>query len=99
MRWVTGTQGLAPHYDDVEIWVCQTQGSKRWRLYEPLHGFQLPALPSPDLDPEDIGEPIMDVTLQVGGGERLVCEKGGKGERQAGQVGKASSEREREWLV
>ncbi|PRW61282.1 bifunctional lysine-specific demethylase and histidyl-hydroxylase MINA [Chlorella sorokiniana] len=30
-----GTQGLAPHWDDVEIFVVQTQGSKRWRLYAP----------------------------------------------------------------
>lgn len=21
-----GAQGLAPHYDDVELWICQTQG-------------------------------------------------------------------------
>lgn len=27
--------GLAPHWDDVEIFVVQTQGSKRWRLYAP----------------------------------------------------------------
>ncbi|KAK9802556.1 hypothetical protein WJX73_001613 [Symbiochloris irregularis] len=61
-----GTQGLAPHHDDVELWVCQTQGSKRWRLYKPWQGLALPALPSPDFDPADIGDPIMDVTLQEG---------------------------------
>ena len=63
-----GTQGLAPHYDDVEIWVCQTEGSKRWRLYAPLMGLQLPSTPSPDLTPEqlaELGAPVMDVTLQV----------------------------------
>lgn len=60
-----GTQGLAPHHDDVEIWVCQSQGSKRWRLYAPLNGLQLPATPSPDLSPDVIGQPIMDVTLQA----------------------------------
>ena len=59
----TGTQGLAPHHDDVELWICQTQGSKRWRLYKPH--MQLPALPSPDLSAEEIGEPVMEVTLQV----------------------------------
>eukprot|EP00040_Diaphanoeca_grandis_P020741 m.110302 g.110302 ORF g.110302 m.110302 type:complete len:333 (-) comp28027_c0_seq2:897-1895(-) len=27
------TQGFGPHYDDVEIFVVQLQGEKRWRLY------------------------------------------------------------------
>ena len=58
-----GTQGLAPHHDDVELWICQTQGSKRWRLYAPH--MRLPALPSPDFAEADIGEPTMEVTLQV----------------------------------
>ena len=62
---LAGTQGLAPHYDDVEIWVCQTEGSKRWRLYAPLNGLLLPSTPSPDLSPDQIGPPVMDVTLQV----------------------------------
>ncbi|MEW5298291.1 MAG: hypothetical protein WDW36_001432 [Sanguina aurantia] len=61
-----GTQGLAPHHDDVEIFVCQTQGSKRWRLYKPLNGHVLPNVPSGDLSEDVIGEPIMDVTLEVG---------------------------------
>ena len=29
----TSTQGFPPHYDDVEVFVLQLQGSKRWRLY------------------------------------------------------------------
>ena len=28
----TSTQGFPPHYDDVEVFVLQLQGSKRWRL-------------------------------------------------------------------
>lgn len=40
-------------------------GSKRWRLYAPLAGFELPNKPSKDLPQELIGEPIMDITLQV----------------------------------
>lgn len=27
------SQGLEPHHDDVEVFVLQTQGSKRWRLH------------------------------------------------------------------
>ena len=58
-------QGLAPHHDDVEIFVCQTEGSKRWRLYKPHKGFVLPSQPSGDLKEEDLGAPVMEVTLKV----------------------------------
>ena len=34
----SGCQGLAPHHDDVEVIVLQTEGSKRWKLYPPLAG-------------------------------------------------------------
>lgn len=57
--------GLAPHHDDVELFVCQTAGSKRWRLYAPVGGHALPGASSGDLDEDDIGEPIADITLQV----------------------------------
>jgi hypothetical protein len=43
-------QGLAPHHDDVELWVVQTHGSKSWKLYKPINGYQLPNQPSGDLD-------------------------------------------------
>ena len=58
-------QGLAPHHDDVEIFVCQTEGTKRWRLYKPRNGFSLPNQPSGDLKEEELSEPIMDITLKV----------------------------------
>lgn len=61
-----GSQGLAPHHDDVELWVCQTVGSKSWKLYQPFQGHQLPNTPSPDLDPKSIGKPILEVTLKQG---------------------------------
>ena len=50
-----GLQGLAPHHDDVDIFVCQTEGSKRWRLYNPRKGFALPAQPSGDLPEDTLG--------------------------------------------
>lgn len=62
---IAGTQGLAPHYDDVDLWVCQTEGTKRWRLYPNRKGYELPAASSPDFDQGEIGKPIMDVTLEV----------------------------------
>ena len=60
-----GAQGLAPHHDDVEIFVVQTEGRKRWRLYAPLHGFALPSTHSNDLSEDAIGEPTMEVTMEV----------------------------------
>eukprot|EP00882_Tetradesmus_deserticola_P009776 GHRQ01010328.1.p2 GENE.GHRQ01010328.1~~GHRQ01010328.1.p2 ORF type:complete len:219 (+),score=69.53 GHRQ01010328.1:315-971(+) len=45
-----GSQGLAPHYDDVELWVVQTHGSKVWKLYQSTNGYQLPNQPCPDFD-------------------------------------------------
>lgn len=32
--------GLAPHWDDVEIFVVQTEGSKRWRLVSACHALR-----------------------------------------------------------
>lgn len=28
-----GTQGFAPHYDDIEAFVLQLEGKKKWKLY------------------------------------------------------------------
>lgn len=60
-----GTQGLAPHYDDVDLWVCQTEGSKRWQIYKSPEGYQLPAVSSKDFEQSEIGEPVLEVTLKV----------------------------------
>lgn len=60
------TQGLAPHHDDVELFVCQTQGSKKWKLYEPIKGFVLPNGPSGDLPQKEVGPAIMEVELKEG---------------------------------
>lgn len=73
-----GTQGLAPHYDDVEIFVVQTEGSKRWRLHRPpadsgastaagglLARCHLANQVSGDLQPADIGEPVLEVVLEA----------------------------------
>ena len=44
-----GCQGLAAHHDDVEGFILQTEGRKRWRLYPPVDGYALPSAPSADL--------------------------------------------------
>lgn len=61
-------QGFAPHYDDVDVFVLQAEGRKRWRVYAPLSGHALPRVSSPDFNEEtdDLGEPLLDTVLQPG---------------------------------
>ena len=46
-----GAQGLAPHWDDVDVWVVQVEGRKRWRVYAPLEENRGATVPSGDLAP------------------------------------------------
>ena len=45
-------QGLAAHHDDVEVFILQTEGRKRWKLFSPLSGHDLPSEASSDLADE-----------------------------------------------
>ena len=58
-------QGLALHHDDVEVFVLQTEGRKRWSLHAPVAGFELPTGPSADLSADVVGPPLMDVILEA----------------------------------
>jgi lysine-specific demethylase/histidyl-hydroxylase NO66 len=59
-------QGFAPHYDDIEAFCMQLEGTKRWKVYEPT--FKLPRASSEDFTTEEMKEmePVMDVTLEPG---------------------------------
>ena len=47
-----GTQGFAPHYDDIEAFVLQVEGCKRWRVYRPHKSQnQLPRVSSRKIFP------------------------------------------------
>ncbi len=59
-----GSQGLAPHHDDVEVFVLQMQGRKHWRLHAPAPSQAQALEYSPDLS--ELGELLMDVVLQPG---------------------------------
>lgn len=63
--------GLAPHHDDVEIFVVQTEGSKRWSIYRPEAGphgsCRLANHCSGDLEEGGLGQPLMEFILEVGG--------------------------------
>lgn len=61
------SQGFAPHYDDIEAFILQTEGKKHWRIYKPLNESEvLPRVSSKNFDQKEIGKPIMEVTLEAG---------------------------------
>lgn len=55
------SQGFAPHYDDIEAFVLQIEGKKRWTLYKPKEDLDaLPRFSSKNLTEKDCGEMIFD---------------------------------------
>jgi hypothetical protein len=58
------SQALAPHHDDVEVFVLQTEGRKKWKLYRPL--VELAGEHSSDLAEDQIGEPWQELTVEEG---------------------------------
>ncbi|XP_033115926.1 ribosomal oxygenase 1-like [Anneissia japonica] len=62
-----GSQGFAPHFDDIEAFVVQLEGKKRWRLYSPRSDAEsLPRFSSTNFSQDEIGDPILDVVLEAG---------------------------------
>ena len=52
-----GTQGFAPHYDDVEVFILQLEGKKRWRVYKPRSEKEtLPKYSSRNFEQNEIGK-------------------------------------------
>eukprot|EP00039_Didymoeca_costata_P010746 m.145507 g.145507 ORF g.145507 m.145507 type:complete len:530 (+) comp14947_c0_seq1:147-1736(+) len=60
------SQGFAPHYDDIEAFILQVEGAKRWRLYDNPEGQPLPRFSSRNFEQKEMGKPILDVILQSG---------------------------------
>lgn len=59
--------GFAPHFDDVEVFLLQTEGSKKWKLYTNSNkAFILSRDPSPNFTEEEIGEPSHEFVLEKG---------------------------------
>ncbi|XP_044254065.1 ribosomal oxygenase 1 [Tribolium madens] len=61
-----GSQGFAPHYDDIEAFVIQLEGRKHWKLYQPKDEDVLARFSSPNFKREELGEPFMELTLNAG---------------------------------
>jgi len=62
-----GSQGFAPHYDDVDVFILQVEGEKRWTLHAPRSEEELlPRIPSDDFEAAALGEPLQVLTLVPG---------------------------------
>lgn len=48
------TQGFAPHYDDVEVFMLQVEGRKRWKIYPPFENDELPRTSSRNYHPNEV---------------------------------------------
>ena len=48
------SQGFAPHYDDVDAYILQVEGRKRWRVYAGEEEMELAREPSRDFTQEDL---------------------------------------------
>lgn len=64
------SQGFAPHYDDVDVFILQLEGFKRWRVYAPFNKAEtLPRASSRDYtekEVEEMGEEEVDMVLGPG---------------------------------
>jgi lysine-specific demethylase/histidyl-hydroxylase NO66 len=64
------SQGFAPHYDDVDVFILQLEGFKRWRVYPPINKKEtLPRASSRDYtekEIEEMGEEEIDMVLGPG---------------------------------
>jgi lysine-specific demethylase/histidyl-hydroxylase NO66 len=62
-----GSQGFAPHWDDVEAFVLQLEGRKKWKIHG-LGGDEelLPRFSSRNFSQEEVGGTIMEVVLEPG---------------------------------
>jgi hypothetical protein len=58
------SQGLAPHYDDVEVFILQTQGRKKWRLWR--GDLELPETCSNDIDRANLPTEYSEFILEAG---------------------------------
>lgn len=61
------SQGFAPHYDDIEAFILQIEGKKRWKLYKPRNENEyLPRYSSGNFTQSEIGTPILDTVVNAG---------------------------------
>ena len=60
-------QGFSQHFDDVDVFVLQVSGKKKWRLYRsPEDSLVLPRYSSRDFARGELGKPFWKGTLHAG---------------------------------
>ncbi|CAK8989267.1 Ribosomal oxygenase 1 (Bifunctional lysine-specific demethylase and histidyl-hydroxylase NO66) (Histone lysine demethylase NO66) [Durusdinium trenchii] len=64
-RTPPGGKGFKAHHDEVEVFMLQLEGAKRWRLHRCPEG-PLPRSYCWDYEGKDLGEPLMELVLQPG---------------------------------
>ncbi|MFJ4031474.1 cupin domain-containing protein [Streptomyces griseoluteus] len=65
-----GKDGYAPHHDPVDVYVIQIEGTKDWRIWEPVPGRRAGKASH---RPEDLGRPAIETTLRAGDVLYLPC--------------------------
>ncbi|CEG36622.1 bifunctional lysine-specific demethylase and histidyl-hydroxylase no66 [Plasmopara halstedii] len=61
------TQGFAPHFDDIEAFLLQMEGSKHWKVYQPMNKSDMLArYPSGNFKSEELGKPTLEIDLDPG---------------------------------
>lgn len=60
------SQGLMAHYDTHDVFVLQVEGSKHWRIYNPIQPLPLLGSFQPVIPSTHLGEPLQSITLQPG---------------------------------
>jgi len=69
------SQGFAPHYDDVDVFVLQVAGRKTWHLFPcRTDGEALPIFSSGDFREAELGPPV--ARLELGPGDLLYLPRG-----------------------
>ena len=71
------SQGFAPHYDDVDVFILQLEGFKRWRVYAPFNKREtLPRASSADYTEKQMDEAEEEVDMVLGPGDVLYLPRG-----------------------
>jgi len=60
------TQGLAPHWDSIDAFVLQLNGTKKWKLWKNPEMDLPPGDSSEDMQMDELGEPLAEIELEPG---------------------------------
>ena len=71
------SQGFAPHYDDIDAFILQLEGRKRWNVYPPPNRTEtLPRFSSGDYNEKDMEDTQPAIDTVLGPGDVLYMPRG-----------------------